>query len=297
MQGGLMSIHHNVSKWIISAFVAGLMIAASTSQAFEVFDATLYKGKPSLARHGIKPMTVIYAQHVWGPKDNRKELPKLNAVLNRLVKIPSSHEIVVLDFEQWPLQGYRHRPWIYSESIKKLENTFELFKRHRPSIQFGFFAQIPVCHFSRAILPLEHPDHVIWQTDVRRVKPLAEKVDVIFPSAYTYTDNRAEWAKFIEVSLKEAKKIFHGKVYPFIWPQFFNRPPTPPNLRAQYMDAEFWRYQLETIYRHADGVVIWGGWDFEKTKAAVWKEDASWWHATKLFLEQKGLAADTVTFN
>jgi hypothetical protein len=273
------------------------MISASNLHAFEVFDATLYKRKPSLADHGIKPITVIYAQQVWGPKDSRKEVPKLKAVLNRLAKIPPSQKMVVLDFEHWSLQGYRHRPRIYNESIEKLKKTFELFKKHRPSIQFGFFAQIPVCHFNRAILPSNHPDHILWQTDVRRVKRLAEKVDVIFPSAYTYTDNRKEWTKFVQASLKEAKKIFHGKIYPFIWPQFFNNRPTPRHLQAQYMDAEFWRFQLETMFKYADGVVIWGGWDFGNKKAATWKEAAPWWQVTKSFLEQKGLAAAPVAVN
>jgi hypothetical protein len=285
-----MTVQLKVAIRLIALTIALLGLAPSSLPAFEVFDATLYKAKPSLAAAGLRPIAVIYAQQIWGPNESRKELPKQSRIIERIVKIPPAHRIVVLDFEHWPLQGYRYRPWIYSQSISRLIDTFDMFKAYRPSLRFGYFAQIPVCHFKRAILPSDHPDHVIWQNDVRRVQPLAAKVDVIFPSAYTYTDSREDWEKFISVSIAEAKQIYRGEIYPFIWPQFYNRRPTPENLQAKYIDPEFWRFQLDTLYALTDGVVIWGGWDFENKQAARWDESAPWWQITKKFLVEKGLA-------
>ena len=280
-----------ISIRVIALTIALLGFTAQSVRAFELFDATLYKAKPSLVATGLRPITVIYAGQIWGPDESRKELPKHSRVINRIVKIPPEQRLVVLDFEHWPLQGYRYRPWIYSQSISRLIDTFDMFKAYRPSLRFGYFAQIPVCHFKRAILPPGHPDHVIWQNDVRRVKPLAAKVDVIFPSAYTYNDSREDWKKFISVSIAEAKQIYQGEIYPFIWPQFYNRRPTPENLQAQYIDPDFWKFQLETLFTLVDGVVIWGGWDFKNKQAARWDESAPWWRITKKFLVEKGLAA------
>ena len=56
--------------------------------------------------------------------------------------------------------------------------------------------------------------------------------------------------------------------------------PGPDN----YIDADFWRLQLETVAEHADGVVIWGGWDFDHNRPARWDERVPWWQATRASL-------------
>jgi hypothetical protein len=50
-------------------------------------------------------------------------------------------------------------------------------------------------------------------------------------------------------------------------------------LKHRYISPEFWRAQLNFCYKHADGIVIWGGWQQE------WDNDAPWWLETKKFLK------------
>ena len=70
-------------------------------------------------------------------------------------------------------------------------------------------------------------------------------------------------------------------MYPFVWPQYHN---SNKRLGYQYIDGTFWSLQLRTLYAHADGLVLWGGWDFTNNRKAPWDEHAAWWQATKQFL-------------
>jgi hypothetical protein len=41
---------------------------------------------------------------------------------------------------------------------------------------------------------------------------------------------------------------------------------------------------LNTVYQHADGVVIWGGWGDNGPES--WNEEAPWWQVTKRFMQR-----------
>ena len=44
--------------------------------------------------------------------------------------------------------------------------------------------------------------------------------------------------------------------------------------------------QLDTVRQYADGVVIWGGWNFKDRKPDKWDDRSSWWVITKRFLDE-----------
>lgn len=67
-------------------------------------------------------------------------------------------------------------------------------------------------------------------------------------------------------------------VYPFIWMNYHVA--SAPSLTGQQIGREFWKRQLETIRAHADGVVIWGG--YQET----WDPNPPWWLATLEFVRQ-----------
>jgi hypothetical protein len=49
---------------------------------------------------------------------------------------------------------------------------------------------------------------------------------------------------------------------------------------GKYLPVDFWRCQLETLYKHADGVVIWGGYRCD------WQLNFPWWKETIKFLKK-----------
>ena len=72
---------------------------------------------------------------------------------------------------------------------------------------------------------------------------------------YTFDDNRAAWASRAQTEAAEDRALAAGKpVYFYLWPQYHDNTPK----QFQYIDAAYWQFQLNTAYRDADGIVLWG---------------------------------------
>jgi len=108
-------------------------------------------------------------------------------------------------------------------------------------------------------------------------QPVANAVNVVYPSIYTFYTDQEGWKKYAIAQVAEARRLAPGKpVYAFIWPRYHE---SNKALNNQYIAADFWRFQLETLYQVADGVVIWGGWQ------EPWNERADWWIQTQAFMQ------------
>jgi hypothetical protein len=70
-------------------------------------------------------------------------------------------------------------------------------------------------------------------------------------------------------------------VYVFLWPEYHD---SNAALRGTQIDAKYWRTQLETARKFADGIVIWGGYDLLKNRPRKWNEEDAWWKETRNFL-------------
>jgi hypothetical protein len=150
-----------------------------------------------------------------------------------------------------------------------------------PGIRMGYFGIIPQPAYSWSLKSESSRQFQDWQVNNEALKPIATMVDVIFPCIYTYYNNPDEWRKFAIQTIREAKR--YGKmVYCFIWPQYSEKNKI---LKHSYIDSDFWSLQLRTVYEHADGIVIWGGWDGDTNKPLVWDNEAAWYKETKYFLE------------
>jgi hypothetical protein len=115
-----------------------------------------------------------------------------------------------------------------------------------------------------------------WQAENDQLQLLADSVDVLLPSLYTFYDDQDGWVRYAISTLSEARRLSKGKpVYAFIWPQYHNSNPT---LALKLIDGAFWAKQLQVIAAHADGAVIWGGWQ------TTWDDQSAWWRATLAFM-------------
>jgi Hyaluronidase. len=119
-----------------------------------------------------------------------------------------------------------------------------------------------------------------------RIISLAQTVDVFYPSLYTFYTDKAGWVEYATAQISEARRLANGKpVFAFLWPQYHN---SNRLLKCQFLPADYWQLQLETVSKLADGVVIWGGWDVcnSKGKALQWNDNAKWWQVTKAFIKK-----------
>jgi len=272
------------------AVVAGdAAVAASTGRGcFRVLDGTLYAQKPDLTAHRIERAWVPHVWNLWRDDEPRSELPRREAVRDWVRAIPAGTGILVVDLEWWPTRGTRAELEASSERYVQL---LEWIRADGYAGLLGYYAVPPVSDYWRAIRDATSSEHRAWKSDNDAFAPLALAVDALFPSLYTFYEDADAWQRVAIANIREARRLARGRpVYPFIWPQYHD---SNRALGLRPVPAEYWRRQLRVLREHADGVVIWGGWDFERNRPAAWDPDAAWWRVTREFIAQTDVCAPT----
>ncbi len=257
---------------------------AGSSQGFRVFDGTQFSGKPDLTPYGVEPAYVIYESAFWPRSGSRDSLPTKHRVQELARQAIGRGKIAVLDIERWR-PGGSHAS--VAAAVHKYVTVLRWFREAAPSLPVGYYGTVPVWGGRQALLPHNTPGYKTWQATNEQLRPIAESADIIFPGAYTMNGDLARWVRTTEADIGAARG-YGKKVYVFLWPRYAGHDPW---YGGSALPASVWATELETVWRHADGVVIWGGWDSRAHKGAKWNPDAPWWQVTKRFLCAKHLVA------
>jgi hypothetical protein len=256
---------------------------AQPAQPFLVFDGTLYQNKPDLSQFGVKPIRIIYEHEFYDAGQNRDLLPAKSRVQSVASSMKASGIPAVIDIERWPTSPSFHKISVAAaqESIQKYATVLGWFREAAPGLQFGLYGVVPIIDYWRAIEAPSSASYSTWIADNQRAVSLTKLVDALFPSLYTFYVDQEGWVTYAAAQLTEAKRLSGRKpVYVFLWPQYHDSNPT---LGGTYLPAEYWKLELDTVRRYADGVVIWVGWG-SGDKPALWDDHAGWWTVTKAFL-------------
>lgn len=269
---------------ILSLYASLSTVAAS---AFEVFDGTHYIEKPEMSAYGVRPLTIVYAAKFWPEGKGMDGLPLKENVLSTARDADKRGVMVVLDVEHWPLSRVADSQ--IEVHLYMYQTILEWFREGAPKTQVGYYGHAPLGDYWRAIRGAGNRDYNDWQRENNRIVALAAKVDVLFPSLYTAKPDQQGWVKVAVENIKEARRLGNGKpVYVFLWPLYDDNPATEKNMVHTYIGSNFWTLQLETAKAHADGAIIWGGWDLKKNKPMIWDDSAPWWKDTKEFMSSIG---------
>jgi hypothetical protein len=255
-------------------YITPIARAAEQAQPFDARNAMRFANLPDLTRYGLKDVTVVYASALWPKKAKRLE-PDISFI--RSETIPrlrrKTTDLVVIDVEHWDLTGTS--PDAIERNIHRYVAVLDTFRAHMPGIRHGLYGTVPIRNYWTPVHG-KSADLAAWRSENERLKPIADVSDVMFPSLYTFYDDRDGWLSYANANMAEAKQ-YGRPVYPFLWPQY-HRSWKP-------IDREFWRLQLETVFRNADGMVIWTP---AKGKPR-WNPEAPWWQETVDFLQASGL--------
>ena len=250
---------------------------SSLANAFQVFDATLYLEKSVDFSSRVRPIYLI-DEHVWG-KEPKSNLPPKEAFMARLRAVPNGAHLV-LDFEQWPTSGGHQ---VVQQSLDKFSEVISWVKSERTDVSVGLYGALPVRDYWRAIHGQGQDKYREWQKENDHLSKFSSKVDALYPSLYTFYEDVDGWRKYATQQIAEARRIGNGRpVYVFLWPEFHDSTPN----KGRELSPSFWRVQLDTACQLADGIVIWGGWDFHKWKRKTWNSPL-WWKETAEFLRQR----------
>jgi hypothetical protein len=250
--------------------------AVSPQHPFLVFDATNFAQEPDLSAYGLKRIPVVYPAYMFDSKEAsvQASLPDRNRVNAFAQLAAQSSNLAVIDIEQWPLTG---DPATVAASITKLQTVIRWFKTPVPSMKVGFYGFPPIRDYWNSIQEPGSPRYKAWQTQNEALAPVAQMSDVLFPSLYTFYDDRAGWSKYAIAEIREARRFAGGKpVYVFLWPQY-----EAGTLANTFVPGDFWRTQLETAHKNADGIVIWCC-----IGKQTWNDNAPWWLETQKFLKE-----------
>lgn len=247
---------------------------------FQVFDGTLYAEKPDLSSYGIQPITIVYAGKFGADWLKQSEhLPDREVVQKVAREAQEKTTPVVIDIEHWPLKGDSSQ---VQKSVSKYMTVLQWFKEAAPGLAVGYYGAPPLRDYWRAIRPPASKEWQAYSGDNDRLRPLAEAVDALFPSLYTFYPDQGGWVRFAYGQIAEARRYGNGKpVFAFLWPQYHD---SNRALVGTYLPADYWRLELETAKQYADGIVIWGGWGSDN-RPARWDDGAAWWKVTKEFIQ------------
>jgi hypothetical protein len=251
-------------------------VTSGNPDAFVLYEALLYRGAPDLSALGIDRL-VIVDRDIWtdsGPQGP----PDPDRVAQFAARLGPVDQPTVLDFEQFPLTG---DPAVVTDSLARKAAIVAAFRRAAPERRYGHYAAPPIRDYWRAIALDRHdPKFRAWQAENDRLKPLESDADVLFPSLYTFYEDREGWRRFAIAQICEARRISRKPVIVFLWPEYH---PSNTTLAGRFLDGSYFRMQLELVRRYADGAVLWGGYDLQSSRPRDWDEQAAWWQETRDF--------------
>ena len=247
---------------------------------FTVFDATLYKNKPSFSDYPVlRPITVFYEWPLFLTEQSSAALPSEQRVRSVVKELGNASDPVVLDIERWPLKGDAQA---VKTSVSKLLTVLSWIKGELPHATIGTYGTVPLPDYWRAIRGQTNTEFQAWQQDNDRLDELLLHMDALYPSIYTFYTDRQGWVAYAIAQIKEARRKANGRpVYAFLWPQYHE---SNHLIGLKPIEPDYWELQLNTVYQHADGIVIWGGWGQDGPE--LWNEDAPWWQVTKRFMNR-----------
>lgn len=254
-------------------------VSPLTCFGFTVYDATLYNSKPDTIGYNIKKMPVIYEFSFFGNDKSKYIVPdslRMSNVIDKVIQ--SRSDMVVLDIERWGLKGSKE---LIRNSVDGYVKVIKDIRRSGVKKLMGYYGRPPIRDYWRAVSNENSLGYLDWQKENDNIKEIADQVDVLFPSLYTFYNNRNAWKKYAIAQISEARRLGPNKpVIVFLWPQYHN---SNVFLRGKYLPREYWRLQLDTARQYADGLVIWGGWKQN------WDPTAPWWLETIKFVKDNNL--------
>jgi hypothetical protein len=253
--------------------------AKRIERPFVVFNSLFFENQPDMASFGMKPIHVV-DRGIRAPNASPTGPADLEMVRKYAQSLPRDGAPIVLDFEQFDLTKGDAEA---QAGTAKLRQILQTFRKGAPDRKLGFYTYVPLNDYWRVVGPPKDEIYTGWQKNNDRAAARLEKgVDAIYPSLYTYYEDEKHRVTYATAQICEARRLSSKPVYVFIWPHY--HPNGALKAAPREIAGPYWRLQLETVRRLADGVVIWGGWNDQTERRAKWNEDAAWWAETRDFM-------------
>ncbi|MEO6916072.1 MAG: hypothetical protein ABI151_10800, partial [Chitinophagaceae bacterium] len=256
--------------------------ANAQSKPFKLYNQVRYNQTPASLLPFLQPIKLAGENMLLNVADS---LPNQTAIQNFALTCPPGVP-VDLDLETWPFYPDAK----LTKTINKFLTTITYFKAVNIVSPIGFYGVPPKQAYQwSSIDPVNNPaGYASWKHISDSLARVAEKVDLFQPSFYSYDTDTTAWRKMVDTTIAAIKRYSTTKpIYAFIWPQYHQG--TNP-LQLQFIDTAIWRYELEQLYKKADGVIIWTSNKDNNNTTIYWDPNMPWWQVTKKFMVDKQLS-------
>lgn len=243
---------------------------------FKFYDAMNYTNKEKFDIIGFEKIAMVYSHKLWKGYSvkthasyiNNYEQPNPLVLQNVALDAITRGSIVCLDVEQWLTKGNKAE---VAESVEAFVKLTDAFQGKLRGVPVGYYSMFPARDYHRAVKGKDSPAYKEWQNENDALLRIAGKVDIIFPSIYTFYTDKVGWVRYAVAQLKESHK--YGKpVKSFLWPQFHE---SNKVLGGIYLDTSYWTLELLTAMRLSDGLIIWS-----PSAEKYLDYSSEWWQAT-----------------
>ncbi|WP_313380629.1 hypothetical protein [Proteiniphilum saccharofermentans] len=241
--------------------------ATAQKKDFKVFNALLFKDTPDLAEYGFSKINMIYEDGVISTNYHKKKgdfswrFVDFQKIQKQSLKSKKNSNIpTVLDVEYWGHLLYN------SKTKKEAEDVFlQLIQLYRT---IDTASLVSVFHYGAIS------------------ENIYNASNVVYPCYYTHGTDRNEWVSMVKNGISSIKKNKNKMpIYVFIWPQY-NPIPSKHNLGYKFVEADFWKLQLETLYPLCDGIIIWSHYHDENGKDIHFDDNMAWFQETVKFMKK-----------
>lgn len=271
-QVSLTDVSQKIAGW--SPSVGGARPGFDAARgSFLLFQQFLFSGRP--ASFPCQSLRGIGQASLWRqpPPYIQADSVKINQYLNAL----APNQLVVLDIECWPCDMLATDA-DFDEALPKYLEFIQIARNVRPDIRIAYYGNLPLRNYWGPVGG-NAANLAKWKSRNAAWAEIANYVDAIFPSLYTFENNQANWIKYARANIDEARQ-YDKPVIPYLWMFYHDSVPTIGNT---LIDGTFWRAQLDTCAQYADGAVMWGGWQ------QPWDNNAPWWQSTLSFISTMGI--------
>lgn len=230
--------------------------------AFDFYDSGKCERPSYLNDSGIRSAIVVYEKNIWKGAESRLNYPGDDRFVSAVQHVKAG--FVVIDVESWEEGRWSQ------EQVQKYLQALSALKSARPELKVGFYGVVPKRNYYGAIRPLDGDEHKKWVASNDIGRKIADSVDILFPSLYTFYSDESQWKLFAQRQIQEARRLAPDKpVIAFIWPRYHE---SNRFLGGQYVGKRFFYNQLDVLSKLADGVIVWDKAD-NCELSDVWRRD------------------------
>lgn len=255
----------------LQAQIDALGTPDALDRPFIIFDEIIFDNRP--ADLGLRPLEEIYGQNYPWYNGDRTQLPDLDLV-RQMGADHAAAGVTAVSHDLETFYGDPNQRDYYIQISEAYNEGFGL-DNHRV-----MHYNVPWIDPLYAVREEYDPGYISWAAGLQEWAGLWPHINAYSPAFYTKIKSWKQWDWVVRAGVKELRKL--SPAYP-VYPHISMTGLDVTFDGDVYVPGDFFRFQLETLYEIADGVIIWGG------NGRDWTTEGSlkpWWDETQKFRDR-----------